>query len=130
MPNVIQEQNARTLATLRGAIAAGNATAQQFPTASAQLAALRSQLQSASGAQQAAELQGLLSAHGAQELTLLRQQLTAEANAQVVALSNTINRDLQGAALADAVRRDAVAAPIRRKDMRVEAVGFPTGGTP
>lgn len=130
MPTTIRDQNTRTLATLRGAIAAANATAQEFATATAELTQLRGQLGAITGAQQASELQGLLGLHTAQEITLLRQQLTAQANAQAISLANAVNRDLQAAALADALRRDAAAAPLRRKDMRVEAVGFPGGGTP
>ena len=79
---------------------------------------------------QAAELEGLLGLHTAQELTLLRQQLTAQANAQAISLANTVNRDLQASALADALRREALTAPVRRKDMRVDAVGFPGSGAP
>ena len=85
---------------------------------------MRSQLGSIRSAQQAAELGGMIGIHTAQEITLLRQQLATVGNAQVVMMANQVNRDLQGAAAAEAFWRPGQATPIRRKNMSVDAVGF------
>lgn len=126
MATDIRRQNQRTLATAAATLAAAKETARQFAVATAELNSMRTQLGSIRSAQQAAELGGMIGIHTAQEITLLRQQLATAGNAQVVMMANQVNRDLQGAAIADAFRQQAAAAPIRRKDMRVEAVGFPT----
>ena len=85
---------------------------------------MRSQLGSIRSAQQAAELGGMIGIHTAQEITLLRQQLATVGNAQVVMMANQVNRDLQGAAAAEAFWRPGQSTPIRRKNMSVDAVGF------
>ena len=124
MASDIRRQNQRTLATAAATIAAAKETARQFAIATTELNAMRSQLGSIRSAQQAAELGGMIGIHTAQEITLLRQQLATVGNAQVVMMANQVNRDLQGAAAAEAFWRPGQSTPIRRKNMSVDAVGF------
>ena len=120
----LRQQDQRTLATLRGLLNAAQATSQQFSTGTARLTAMKAQVGSIRSAQQAAELNGVIGIHTADEITLLRQQLTAQASAQAVLQANQVNRDLQGAAVARDLWQPGSAATVRRKDMRVESVGF------
>lgn len=124
MASDIRRQNQRTLATAAATLAAAKVTAQQFAVATTELNAMRSQLGTIRSAQQAAELGGMIGIHTAQEITLLRQQLATVGNAQVVMMANQVNRDLQGAAAAEAFWRPGQSTPIRRKNMTVDAVGF------
>lgn len=113
----MRSQNERTLATLRGALNATAATAQQFPVATANIDAMKRQIATITSAQQAAELNGVIGIQGAEELTLLRQQLAALSNAQLVALAQQVNHELQGAAWQQAYTTPAqvpVVAPPRR----------------
>lgn len=105
-------QNERTLATLRGALNATNATAQQFPIATANIDAMKSRMATITSAQQAAELNGAIGIQSAEELALLRQQLAAQGNAQLVALSQQINHELQGAAWQQAYNASAQVRPV------------------
>jgi P-type conjugative transfer protein TrbJ len=124
MATDLRAQNERTLATLRGALDAANATAQQFGTAATNLQLMKSRMAGITSAQQAAELQGAIGIQSAEELTLLRQQLATQTSAQTVFLANAANRDLQGAAAAKAFWKPGATAPVRTKDMSVQAVGF------
>jgi P-type conjugative transfer protein TrbJ len=121
----IRLQNERTLATIRATLLAAQTTSQQFALGTAKLAAMKGQVRSITSAQQAAELNGSIAIHAAEELILLRQQLATQANAQAVFLANQTNRDLQGAAVADAFRQAGATTPIRPKNMSVTAVGIP-----
>jgi P-type conjugative transfer protein TrbJ len=120
----LREQDQRTLATLRGLLNAAQATSQQFATGTARLTAMKAQIGSIQSAQQAAELNGVIGIHTAEEITLLRQQLVAQSSTQAVLQANRVNRDLQGAAVARDLWQPGAAVPVRRKDMRVESVGF------
>lgn len=124
MARDIRTQNERTLATLGAMLTASRASAQQFARGTAQLEAMKSQLRSVTSLQQAGELNGAVSIHSAQELTLLRQQLATIGSAQTVYMANQVNRDLQGAAAAEAFWRPGQSTPVRRKNMSVAAVGF------
>jgi P-type conjugative transfer protein TrbJ len=104
-------QNERTLATLRGALNAANATAAQFSTAAANIQAIKARLGGITSAQQAAELNGVIGVQTTEELTLLRQQLAAMQSAQLVVQAAQVNHDLQAAAFQQ--RYDA-AAQVRR----------------
>lgn len=113
----MRAQSERTLATLRSALNAVSATAQQFPVAAANLELMKSRMGAVTSAQQAAELNGAIGIQGAEELALLRQQLATQQSAQLVAAAHQINHDLQGAAwqqayMAPAQTRRAV--PARR----------------
>ena len=107
----MRAQSERTLATLRSALNAVNATAQQFPVAAANLELMKSRMSSVTSAQQAAELNGAIGIQGAEELALLRQQLATQQNAQLVATAQRINHELQGAAWQQAYM---AAAQVRR----------------
>ena len=110
-------QNERTLATLRGALNAANATAAQFPTAAANIQAIKARLGAITSAQQAAELNGVIGVQTAEELALLRQQLAAIQSAQLVVSSAQVNHDLQAAAFQqryDAAAQVRVPPPPRR----------------
>jgi P-type conjugative transfer protein TrbJ len=98
MTSDMRAQSERTLATLRSALNAVNATAQQLPVAAANLEVMKSRMGSVTSAQQAAELNGAIGIQGAEELALLRQQLATQQNAQLVATAQQINHELQGAA--------------------------------
>lgn len=124
MAGDIRRQNERVLATIRATLEAANVTARQFPVSTTKLDAMKRQIGTITGMQQAGELNGTIGIHAAEELTLLRQQLAAASNAQSVFMAHQMNRDLQAAAAAARFREQAIAAPIRRKDMRVRAVGF------
>jgi P-type conjugative transfer protein TrbJ len=104
-------QRERTLATVRGALGATNATAAQFAAAAANIQAIKSRLGTITSAQQAAELNGAIAVQSAEELTLLRQQLAAMQSAQLVVSAAQVNHDLQAAAFQQ--RYDA-AAQVRR----------------
>lgn len=113
----MRTQNERTLATLRGALNATATTAQQFPIATANIDAMKSRMASITSAQQAAELNGVIGIESAEELALLRQQLAAQSNAQLVALADRINHELQAAAFQkayDATAQVQRPAPPRR----------------
>ena len=120
----LRQQDQRTLATLRGLLNAAQETSRQFSTGTARLAAMKGQVGSIRSAQQAAELNGVIGIHTAEEITLLRQQLAAQASAQAVLQANQVNRDLQGAAVARDLWLPGGTTAVRRKDMRVETVGF------
>lgn len=120
----LRQQDQRTLATLRALLNAAQETSRQFSTGTARLAAMKGQVGSIRSAQQAAELNGVIGIHTAEEITLLRQQLAGQASAQAVLQANQVNRDLQGAAVARDLWLPGGATPVRRKDMRVETVGF------
>lgn len=124
MARDIRTQDERTLATLGATLTASRASAQQFARGTAQLEAMKSQLRSVTSLQQAGELSGAVSIHSAQEITLLRQQLATIGSAQTVFMANQVNRDLQGAAAAEAFWRPGQSTPVRRKNMSVSAVGF------
>ena len=113
----MRTQSERTLATLRSALNAANATAQQFPVAAANLELMKSRMGSVTSAQQAAELNGAIGIQGAEELALLRQQLATQQNAQLVATAQQINHELQGAAWQQAYMAPAQVrrpVPVRR----------------
>lgn len=113
----MRAQSERALATLRAALNAVNATAQQFPVATANLELMKSRMGSVTSAQQAAELNGAIGIQGAEELALLRQQLAAQQSAQLVTAAHQINHDLQGAAWQQAYMAPAQirrAVPARR----------------
>jgi type IV secretion system protein TrbJ len=112
MATDMRTQNERTLATLRDALNATNATAQQFPIAAANINAMKNSMATITSAQQAAELNGAIGIQSAEELTLLRQQLAAQSNAQIVALADRINHELQGAAWQQAYAASAQVRPI------------------
>ena len=117
MPADMRAQSERTLATLRGALNAVNATAQQFPVAAANLETMKSRMGSVPSTQQAAELNGAIGIQGAEELALLRQQLATHQNAQLVATAQQINHELQGAAWQQAYMAPAQVrrpVPVRR----------------
>lgn len=111
MESDLRSQGERTLATLRGALVATGATAQQFATSAATLQAMKRRMAAITSAQQAAELNGTIGIQSAEELTLLRQQLAVMNGAQLVALAQEANRQLQAAAFQQAF--DA-AAQVRR----------------
>lgn len=117
-------QNERTLATLRGAILAAQATAQQFAVGTARLNAMKGQVGSIRSAQQAAELNGSIGIHTAEEITLLRQQLAAQGNAQAIVLAHQVNRNTQAAAAAAVFDASGARRPPTRPRPRVETLGF------
>jgi P-type conjugative transfer protein TrbJ len=120
----LRRQDARTLATIRGALAASRVTAQQFAAEVAALDAVKAQLRGIRTAQQAAELSGVVAVHSAEELTLLRQQLAAQANAQTVYLAYQANRATQAAAAAAAFDSAGARRPPPRARRDVYALGF------
>lgn len=111
MATDMRTQNERTLATLRGALNATATTAQQFPIATANIDAMKNRMAAITSAQQAAELNGSIGIQSAEELALLRQQLAAQGNAQLVALADRINHELQGAAWQQTYTASAQARP-------------------
>lgn len=111
MATDMRTQNERTLATLRGALNATATTAQQFPIATANIDAMKNRIAAITSAQQAAELNGSIGIQSAEELTLLRQQFAAQGNAQLVALADRINHELQGAAWQQTYTASAQARP-------------------
>jgi P-type conjugative transfer protein TrbJ len=125
MPADIRLQNERTLATIRATFDAAHVTAQQFPIATTNIAAMKTRVGAITSTQQALELNGAIGVQAAEELVLLRQQLAAQGNAHAAVLANQMNRDLQGAATSDAFRQQALTSPVRQKNMRVNAVGVP-----
>ena len=117
MATDMRTQSERTLSTLRSALNAVNATAQQFPVAAANLELMKSRMSSVTSAQQAAELNGAIGIQGAEELALLRQQLATQQSAQLVAVAQRINSELQGAAWQQAYMAPAQVRrpmPVRR----------------
>lgn len=116
-------QNARTLATIRQTMAAGQATAGQFATSAAALTAMKAQVRTVESFQQANQLNAAVGIHAAEEMTLLRQQLVASANAQHVYMAQQVNRSLQAAAAQERFRAGAAATVVRTGDLRVSTVG-------
>lgn len=117
-------QEARTLATVRAAIAASRITAEQFATEATRLEAIKAQLRGIRSAQQAAELSGVVGIHTAEELTLLRQQLAAQGNAQTVYVAYHANRAAQAGAAAASFDAAGARPPAARPRVDVHALGF------
>lgn len=81
---VADDRMTRTVATLRGALAAARASAEVVPNGLARLQQMKQQLATAEGHEQALEVNGAAALYSAEELMLLRQQMAAQTNAQAV----------------------------------------------
>ena len=117
-----------TLATLKGALVAGQATGLQIGQSMSQLVTMKRQLAAATSAQQAAEVTATALVTQAEETTLLRQQLLAQASAEAVHTAEEANRELQGTAAVQALftgpARALTASPPVRPRMDPAAYAF------
>ena len=117
-----------TLATLKGALVAGQATGLQIGQSMIQLVTMKRQLAAATSAQQAAEVSATALVTQAEETTLLRQQLLAQASAEAVRTAEEANRELQGTAAVQALftgpARALTASPPVRPRMDPAAYAF------
>ena len=117
-----------TLATLKGALIAGQATGLQIGQSMNQLVTMKRQLGAATSAQQAAEISATALVTQAEEITLLRQQLLAQASAEAVHTAEEANRELQGSAGVQALftgpARALTASPPVRPRMDPAAYAF------
>lgn len=92
-----------SLATLKGALLAGQATGLQIGQSMDRLGTMKRQIAAVTSAQQAAEVSASALVTQAEELTLLRQQLLAGTSAEAVRTAEEVNRELQGAAAVHAL---------------------------
>ena len=99
----VRARHEATLATLKGALVAGQATGLQIGQSMVQLVVMKRQLAGATSAQQAAEVSATALVTQAEEAALLRQQLLAQASAEAVRAADEANRELQGTAAVQAL---------------------------
>lgn len=94
-PTEEQNQNGRTVATMRATLDATSAQNSTIPTGLERIAQMKSAVAQVQGHEQALELQNTATVFNGEELMLLRQAVMAQTNAQAVFYGSQANAEIQ-----------------------------------
>ncbi len=117
-----QAQAARTVATMRAAVAAAAAQAGTFAAGQDRVNAMQAAVRGVQWHLGALDLLGSSSFYQAQELLLLRQALAAQTNVQAVQNAYQVNREVQQDASMRALYARMAATPARRAPLSLGVV--------